>query len=164
MTPTTIDHGAAATKRPIRSSSESSSSCVCRRASREEAEKLRMANALLPHLARLLEGGDGGGDGSGGGGEGGGSTASPGPTPAPTEEDGNNKPAPSSSGPSPALGFGWFVFALVVAAALLASWCFCRRFRRRREQRALDSRSRQADQVLGDMQMVPNADLDNELL
>jgi hypothetical protein len=53
------------------------------------------------------------------------------------------------------------LFILVVALVLWRLWV---RYRRRAEQRMLDYRAAQADRVLGDMQMVPNEDLDNELL
>lgn len=43
-------------------------------------------------------------------------------------------------------------------------WRLCVRFRHRREQRLLDMRSAQANRVLGDMQMIPNEDLDDGLI
>jgi hypothetical protein len=81
------------------------------------------------------------------------------PTAAPSTE-----PPSKSTESSPILGFGWFVLSLLIIATLVVGWCWYGRCRKRREQRMVDSRSRQADQVLGDMQMVPNADLDNELI
>jgi hypothetical protein len=88
--------------------------------------------------------------------------------------------APSTGGndalaPTPASGstsnsgetnfFGWllfWIFFIPISAFIL--WRLWTRYKRRYEQRMLDYRSAQADRVLGDMQMVPNEDLDNELI
>jgi hypothetical protein len=117
-----------------------------------------MLSIRLPSIQRFedQEGTDSPGSDGGGAGESAGSDA---PTPAPSTE-----PSSNSSGSSPILGFGWFVLSLLIIATLVVAWCWYGRCRKRREQRMVDSRSRQADQVLGDMQMVPNADLDNELI
>jgi len=53
---------------------------------------------------------------------------------------------------------------ILVIVALFLLWCLYGYCRKRREQRMLDLRSQQADRVLGDMQMVPNDDYDNELI
>jgi hypothetical protein len=56
------------------------------------------------------------------------------------------------------------LLSVLIMLFLLAGWIIWNRVQKRNEQRRLDYRSAQADRVLGDMQMVPNADLDNELL
>jgi hypothetical protein len=63
-----------------------------------------------------------------------------------------------------AKGFGWFTIFIVLLIAVFVLWRLWIRYRRHAEQRMLDFRSAQADRVLGDMQMVPNADLDNDLI
>lgn len=61
--------------------------------------------------------------------------------------------------------FGWFVFWIIcIPISAFILWRLWTRYKRRYEQRMLDYRSAQADRVLGDMQMVPNEDLDNELI
>lgn len=74
--------------------------------------------------------------------------------------------SPSTLPPAaPDTGYGWFMLVLVCIVAIFFIWRLVVRWRRRREQRLLDIRSAQANRVLGDMQMVPNTDLDdNELL
>lgn len=62
------------------------------------------------------------------------------------------------------MGFGWFTLSVIVLVLLFLAWICYGQYRKKREQRMLQSRSAQADRVLGDMQMVPNADLDNELI
>lgn len=81
------------------------------------------------------------------------------PTMAPT-----NEPGPPSKSATAAEGFGWFLLAMLLLLLVIFLYCSCGYCRRKREQRMLDLRSQQADRVLGDMQMVPNEDLDNELL
>jgi len=77
-------------------------------------------------------------------------------------------PSPYSTGGSTgfdfAFGFGWFVFSVTLLVVVFVLWCLYGHCKRKREQRMLDLRSQQADRVLGDMQMVPNEDLDNELI
>jgi len=63
-----------------------------------------------------------------------------------------------------AKGFGWFTMALVIVLVGFVLWRLWVRYQHILEQRRMDYRSAQADRVLGDMQMVPNADLDNELI
>ena len=60
-------------------------------------------------------------------------------------------------------GVALFVLVLFIVAGLVM-WLAINRWRRRREQRLLQYRSDQANQVLGDMQMVPNEDLDDGLI
>jgi len=82
------------------------------------------------------------------------------PTPAPTTPP----VAPTKSDSS---HFGSFLLFLLTVGVGLGGWWYYHRWQRRREQRLLAHRSAAADRVLGDMQMVPNADLDdveNELL
>ena len=60
-------------------------------------------------------------------------------------------------------------FGLILLAVLSAFTAFCLYrcyacYRRRREKRMIDLRSAQADRVLGDMQMIPNRDLDDEII
>lgn len=107
------------------------------------------------------------------------------PTPAPSVTgSGEPAPAPTSGGDliptaSPGIftrpptrggnatlpiGAGWLGIILGVVVAVFLAWCLYGYCRRKREQRMLDMRSQQAERVLGDMQMVPNEDLDNELL
>jgi hypothetical protein len=78
------------------------------------------------------------------------------PTPSPSE---NTNTQPSSSSSS---GL-YFVIFLLVAIPLVAFIIYrlYKRYQRRYEQQMLDYRSRQADRVLGDMQMIPNEDLDH---
>jgi hypothetical protein len=61
-------------------------------------------------------------------------------------------------------GIGWFGMGILLLIGVAALWGLWVRYQRQVEQRMLDFRSKQADRVLGDMQMVPNEDLDNELL
>jgi hypothetical protein len=72
--------------------------------------------------------------------------------------------APSSAPIPPPERFRIFLFSALIILFVLAGWFLWNRVQKRNEQRRLDYRSAQADRVLGDMQMVPNADLDNELL
>jgi hypothetical protein len=84
-------------------------------------------------------------------------------------------PAPTAPSPAPAFspagnrdaqrGFGWFLFSLVMLLlGFCLVWCCWISYRKRREQRMLNFRSAQADRVLGDMQMVPNEDYDDEII
>ena len=89
------------------------------------------------------------------------------PSSAPTigNDDLTPSPANSSSNQDNSNVFGWFLFwILVIPISGFILWKLWIRYRRRYEQRMLDYRSAQADRVLGDMQMVPNEDLDNELI
>jgi hypothetical protein len=72
--------------------------------------------------------------------------------------------APSSAPIPPPERFRILLFSALIILFVLAGWFLWNRVQKRNEQRRLDYRSAQADRVLGDMQMVPNADLDNELL
>lgn len=90
------------------------------------------------------------------------------PSPAPSE-GGNDvlapTPASGSSNSDETNVFGWFLFWVIfIPISAFILWRLWKRYRRRYEQRMLDYRSAQADRVLGDMQMVPNEDLDNELI
>lgn len=60
--------------------------------------------------------------------------------------------------------FGFFVLSTFIVVVLFVLWRLWVRYQRSAEQRRQDFRAAQADRVLGDMQMVPNEDLDNELL
>jgi hypothetical protein len=88
------------------------------------------------------------------------SNASYGPTETPVE---TRPPTPAGSKDA-ATGFGWFTLSMVILVVLIVLWRLWVRYKRKAEQRMLDYRSAQADRVLGDMQMVPNEDLDNDLL
>ena len=81
--------------------------------------------------------------------------------PSPSPFGNTNTPPPSSSA-SGSSGF-FFVIVLLVAIPLVALIIYrlYKRYQRRYEQQMLDYRSRQADRVLGDMQMIPNEDLDH---
>ena len=85
------------------------------------------------------------------------------------EDDGNNgtmepTPAPTSM-PPPQSGGGGILFGFfLVVVSIFIGWRLLVRWRHRREQRLLDMRSAQASRVLGDMQMVPNEDLDDGLI
>ena len=97
------------------------------------------------------------------------------PVPAPTGFDGGDIPAPSlpTAPPQPeddeslqsdfqnAQPLIFLVVALIVLFAIYKTYQTCRH---RREQYLMRLRSVQADQVLGDMQMVPSEDPDAELL
>lgn len=64
-----------------------------------------------------------------------------------------------------ARGFGWFTLSLVILIAGIALWRLWVWWQRRAERRMQEYRTAQADRVLGDMQMVPNHDMDdNELI
>jgi hypothetical protein len=67
------------------------------------------------------------------------------------------------SGPKSGSNFGWVLLAVLIT---IGGCCACNytTWNKRREQQRLTYRSAQADRVLGDMQMVPNIDIDNELL
>ena len=104
---------------------------------------------LFEVLRRLQDGEDGEGDNEN---EPGGTEA---PTAAPT-------PSPDDGNKNAARGFAYFMMAVVILFASCIG-CLCiKSYRRRREQRLMDLRSAQADSVLGDMQMVPNEDPDDE--
>ena len=80
------------------------------------------------------------------------------PTPVPTVPPTNK----SSSSGSGYLVLFFFVLCIV---GTFVGWRLIRHCRRRREQRLLGVRSAQANRVLGDLQMIPNEDLDdNELI
>ena len=74
------------------------------------------------------------------------------PTAAPTKS-----PLPRSN----ASTFGFVLVFLLCVVVIFVGWRTLKYWRRRREQRLLDIRSAQANRVLGDMQMVPNDDLDD---
>ena len=98
----------------------------------------------------------------------GGSSTTPWPTSSPVPFQ-TPHPTPASQGSgaktdTAAKGFGWFTLSLVLLIVGLVLWRLWVRYQRQAEQRMLDYRSAQADRVLGDMQMVPNEDLDNELI
>ena len=81
------------------------------------------------------------------------------PTPSPTVND-NTQPSSQSSSPS---GFSLFLVVLIaIPVVAFILYRLYKRYQRRYEQQMLDYRSRQADRVLGDMQMIPNEDLDNQ--
>jgi hypothetical protein len=61
-------------------------------------------------------------------------------------------------------GGGWLFFFVLCIVLSFVAWRMFVRWRRRREQRLLENRSAQANQVLGDMQMVPNEDLDDDFI
>lgn len=61
-------------------------------------------------------------------------------------------------------GLRWLGGSVGIFLAAIVLWRLWVRYQQQVEQRMLDYRSKQADRVLGDMQMVPNEDLDNELL
>ena len=52
------------------------------------------------------------------------------------------------------------VILVAIPLAVFIIYRLYKRYQRRYEQQMLDYRSRQADRVLGDMQMIPNEDLD----
>ena len=82
------------------------------------------------------------------------------PTPSPSENEYGAQPSSSSSSSS-----GFFLFMVILIAIPVVAFILYRlykRYQRRYEQQMLDYRSRQADRVLGDMQMIPNEDLDNQ--
>lgn len=80
------------------------------------------------------------------------------PTVAPTQSSNDNN---TNSG---ARGFGYFVLVGTILIGSLVAWRCWARYKRKREQRLMEYRSAQADRVLGDMQMVPNRDLDDEII
>jgi len=61
-------------------------------------------------------------------------------------------------------GFGWFTLSIIILIVVFVVWRLWIRYKRQMEQRMLDFRSAQADRVLGEMEMLPNTDLDNELI
>lgn len=69
-----------------------------------------------------------------------------------------------SSGSNSFRNFGYLILALVLAAAGFYGWRARRNCLVRREKYMMAIRNEQADRVLGDMQMVPNDDFDNEML
>lgn len=94
------------------------------------------------------------------------SSESPAPSPslAPTPSSAAAGGAGGNNDATAAKGFGWFTLVLVLLIVLFVIWRLWVRYKRQAEQRMLDYRSAQADRVLGDMQMVPNEDLDNDLI
>jgi flagellar biosynthesis/type III secretory pathway M-ring protein FliF/YscJ len=79
------------------------------------------------------------------------------PSPSPSE----STVAPSSAPSSSSSGF-FYVLVILIAIPIVALIIYrlYKRYQRRYEQQMLDYRSRQADRVLGDMQMIPTEDLD----
>jgi hypothetical protein len=90
------------------------------------------------------------------------------PSPAPSIDSNDGvapTPADSTSKSDASSVFGWFVFFVIfIPVGSFIIWRLWIRYQHRHEQRMLDYRSAQADRVLGDMQMVPNEDLDNDLI
>jgi hypothetical protein len=78
------------------------------------------------------------------------------PTIAPTSAP--NKPLDDDA----QRNFGLLFLFCIVAVFIL--WRLYARWRLRRQQRLLDIRYQQASQVLGDMQLVPNEDIDDGLI
>jgi hypothetical protein len=69
--------------------------------------------------------------------------------------------SPSTGGGNDAAkNFGWVTFAGVFLVAIFFVWRGYAYCRRRRDQKMMDNRSAQADRVLGDMQMIPNQEMD----
>lgn len=64
--------------------------------------------------------------------------------------------------PSPI--YAWYLYGIIIVLAVFGVWCLWGHCKRRRERSMQQARSQQADRVLGDMQMVPNEDLDNDLI
>lgn len=123
----------------------------------------------LLSMTRLLQKNDTNGGEDGGGSGGGKSDSTPSTNsasfaPSAAPNNAPTKHSSSSSGGGPIMGFGWFTLSVIVLVLLFLAWICYGQYRKKREQRMLQSRSAQADRVLGDMQMVPNADLDNELI
>lgn len=54
------------------------------------------------------------------------------------------------------------IVVVLVIVVLVFLYCLCRRCKKRRERRALELVSARADNVLGDMAMVPRYDSDEE--
>lgn len=104
----------------------------------------------------------GGGDGSGSGGF---------PTTPTTGGMSPPAPSPTSGSPSSTEDQGSdferaqpLIFLILILLVLFIAYKIYRTCRQRREQYLMRLRSVQADQVLGDMQMVPSEDPDAELL
>jgi hypothetical protein len=70
----------------------------------------------------------------------------------------------SSSSSKGGSGLGWITILLLTVIGAVVAWRLWIRYKRRVEQQMMAYRSAQADRVLGDMQMVPSHDLDNELI
>ena len=70
-------------------------------------------------------------------------------------------PPATKQSPSPA---SWFFYTFTVAIVALGAWILFGYCRTKRELRMLDERSRAADRVLGDMQMIPQDDYDNDII
>ena len=70
-------------------------------------------------------------------------------------------PPTTKDSPSPA---SWIFYTFTIAIVALVAWVVCGYCRTKRELRMLDERSRAADRVLGDMQMIPQDDYDNEII
>jgi hypothetical protein len=84
------------------------------------------------------------------------------PTPVPTVDTGSNN---SNNGSSNHHIFGWFLFIIIaIPITFFIIYRLYKRYQYQYEQKMLNFRNAQADRVLGDMQMVPNEDLDNELI
>jgi len=60
--------------------------------------------------------------------------------------------------------YAWYLYGIIVVLVVFGVWCLWGHCKRRRERSMQQARSQQADRVLGDMQMVPNEDLDNDLI
>ena len=80
------------------------------------------------------------------------------PTVAPTT--GKKNPSMTTSSTSAS----WFFYTCILLLLVLGAWITYGYCRKKRELRMLDERSRAADRVLGDMQMIPQDDYDNEII
>ena len=91
------------------------------------------------------------------------------PSTAPTVSNSIASPSPSSSATaSESNSSSTFARLLFYMVTVILGFFILRYFyhwyRQRREFQFMRDRNSQADRVLGDMQMIPNDDLDNELL
>lgn len=80
------------------------------------------------------------------------------PTASPTESPTDD----SNSAKNDLMAYEKYGIVVLVVVILLFLYCLCRRCKTRRERRALELDSARADNVLGDMAMVPRYDSDDE--
>ncbi|GKY94081.1 hypothetical protein MPSEU_000374600 [Mayamaea pseudoterrestris] len=73
-------------------------------------------------------------------------------------------PSPSVAKSSSSSSASWFLYLCFIVLAALGSWIAYVYCSKKRELRMLDERSRAADRVLGDMQMLPQDEYDNEII
>jgi|UPI000581A5F1 flagellar biosynthesis/type III secretory pathway M-ring protein FliF/YscJ len=73
-------------------------------------------------------------------------------------------PAAATDDNNGATALSFLIFLVVFALAICMTMRLVRSWRRRRNEDMMQARSEAADTVLGDMQMVPNEDLDHELI